>query len=64
MTVTASTTSRLCISENSRVSLVTLARDKARLTGSGSVKVSDDMGHTSLVAHESGKMNRLGRIIL
>lgn len=32
--------------------------------GSGSVKVSDDMGHTSLVAHESGKMNRLGRIIL
>jgi len=32
--------------------------------GAGTVQVTDDVGHTSLVTHEGGQVNRLGVIIL
>jgi hypothetical protein len=34
------------------------------LTGSRSVKVSDDVGHTGLVSEGSGEVDRLLRVVL
>jgi hypothetical protein len=38
--------------------------NKASRTGSGSVQVTNDVGHTGLVTHDGGKVDRLGRVIL
>ena len=35
-----------------------------RLTRSGSIHLTHNVGHAGLVAHESSQMHRLGRVIL
>lgn len=39
-------------------------KKKGTLTGARAVKVTDDMGHASLVAHDGRQMNRLLGVIL
>jgi hypothetical protein len=51
------------VEELARV-IIRATRQAYELTGTGSVQVTNDVGHTSLVTHEGGKVDRLGRVIL
>lgn len=72
--VTASTTSRLCISgekkggkkgqQELRSSQRGMEGGERERTGSGSVKVSDDVGHTGLVSEGGGEVDRLLGVVL
>jgi hypothetical protein len=65
MTVTASTTSRLCISVRGLASAPTQKNAQIHaLTASGSLEVTDDVGHTSLVTKEGGEVDGLLGVIL
>jgi hypothetical protein len=65
MIVTASTTSRLCISEHI-ISLGSYFDDNCKgiHTGAWSVEVTDDVGHTSLVTHDSSQVDGFFGVIL
>lgn len=60
--VTASTISRLCISGNKRSNADREIGWRTR-TRAGTVKLTDNMGHTRLVAHNGGKVHGLLGVI-
>lgn len=66
MTVTASTTSRLCISAHACSGEKRLKQAKKRKvrTRSRAVEITNDVGHTCLVAEGSSEVHRFLRVIL
>jgi hypothetical protein len=64
ITVTASTTSRLCISEKKCSELGDKDIWRFKRTGTGSIEITDDVGHTSLVSHHGGEVDGLLGVIL
>ena len=62
--VTASTTSRLCISEVFREDVPDECKQCRILTRSRTVKITNNVGHTGLVAHNSRQVDGLFRVIL
>lgn len=63
MIVTASTISRLCISVFCLEPRSLVVGQKER-TGTRTVEITNNVGHTSLVTHHGGQMNGLLGVIL
>lgn len=69
MTVTASTTSRLCISGGRRISLARRSlpphdQNERGRTGSRALEITNDVGHTGLVTKEGGEVDGLLGVVL